>query len=84
MNQKKLIRFISYDSDQNYIYSRQSEEGDGEDTEARSDGLAYPRLRNFVSIADCGDSHLKTESGSSLYIRQHYQTKIADIRLAAL
>lgn len=62
----------------NGIYSRQSKEGDGKDTEARGDGLAYPRLRDFVSIADGGNSHLKTKSGSSLNIRDHHYETIAD------
>ena len=42
------------------IYSRQCEEGDGEDTEARGDGFSNPRLRYLVSITNGGDSHLET------------------------
>ena len=42
------------------IYSRQREEGDGEDTEAGSDGFADPRLRYLVAVTDGGDSHLET------------------------
>lgn len=48
--------------DENCIYSRQSKERDGEDTEAGGDGLAYPRLRDFVSITNGGDGHLETDS----------------------
>lgn len=47
----------------NCIYSRKSKEGNGEDTEAGGDGLAYPRLRNFVSVPDCSDSHLNQREG---------------------
>jgi len=53
---------------QSYIYSRQGEEGDGEDAEAGGNGLADPRLRNFVSVADCGDSHLKTERVDEVHL----------------
>lgn len=62
------------------MYSRQGKEGDGKDTEAGSNGLSYPSLRNFVSVADCGDSHLQKESGSSLYSCQHHHKMTVEIQ----
>lgn len=56
----------------NGIYSRQSKEGDGKDTEARGDGLAYPCLRDFVSIADRGNSHLQTKRKFFKYLLQSW------------
>lgn len=48
-------------TEKNDIHSRQREEGDGEDAEAGSNGLADPCLRDFVTVANGGDSHLWTE-----------------------
>ena len=39
-------------------HRRQGEEGDGEDGEARCDGLPDPGLRHLVPVADGGDRHL--------------------------
>lgn len=69
-------------NDISVTYSRQGKKRNGEDRETWCDGLAYPCLRDLVSIANSGYCNLSVCTEKTLTFNTHYSTRFNSLLYA--